>query len=144
MIQFYYDGKLYINYPQKPFYNEGNVWHVPLPKAAKNSVHELTVLYHGDPRIAKNPPWDGGWIFTKDAQGRPWMTVACQGLGASVWYPCKDHQSDEPDNGATLSIGQLQFDDDGWCEMVKVERKKSNNGKTTPDVGSKSADRTVL
>mgnify|MGYP003694249467 CR=1 FL=1 len=32
------------------------------------------------------------------------MTVACQGLGASVWYPCKDHQSDEPDNGATLNI----------------------------------------
>ena len=100
----YYDGKLYINYPQKPFYNEGNVWHIPLPKALKNSVHELTVVYHGNPRIAKNPPWDGGWIFTKDAQGRPWMTVACQGLGASVWYPCKDHQSDEPDNGATLSI----------------------------------------
>jgi aminopeptidase N len=49
------------------------------------------------------PPWDGGWIF-KDAKGRPWMTVACQGLGASVWYPCKDHQSDEPDAGATLSI----------------------------------------
>src|SRR4029079_6357812 len=50
------------------------------------------------------PPWDGGWIFTKDAQGRPWMTVACQGLGASVWYPCKDYQGDEPDNGATLTI----------------------------------------
>jgi aminopeptidase N len=50
------------------------------------------------------PPWDGGWIFSKDAKGRPWMTVACQGLGASVWYPCKDHQSDEPDAGATLSI----------------------------------------
>jgi len=100
----YYDGKLYINYPQKPFYNEGNVWHVPLPKAPKNSVHVITIIYHGNPRIAKNPPWDGGWIFTKDAEGRPWMTVACQGLGASVWYPCKDHQSDEPDNGASLSI----------------------------------------
>ena len=37
-------------------------------------------------------------------KGRPWMSVACQGLGASVWYPCKDHQSDEPDDGATLSI----------------------------------------
>ena len=50
----------------------------------------------------KRPPWDGGWIFTKDAKGRPWMSVACQGLGASVWYPCKDHQSDEPDHGASL------------------------------------------
>jgi aminopeptidase N len=100
----YYDGRVYINYPQKPYYNEGNVWHVPLPKTAKNSVHSITIVYHGNPRIARNPPWDGGWIFTKDAMGRPWMTVACQGLGASVWYPCKDHQSDEPDNGATLTV----------------------------------------
>jgi aminopeptidase N len=40
----------------------------------------------------------------KDEKGRPWMSVACQGLGASVWYPCKDHQSDEPDSGAVLMM----------------------------------------
>ena len=100
----FYDGKLYINYPAKPYYNEGNVWHIPLPKAKVNSIHSITIAYHGKPREALLPPWDGGWIFTKDEKGRPWMTVACQGLGASVWYPCKDHQSDEPDNGATLNI----------------------------------------
>jgi len=94
----YYDGKLYINYPKRPYYNEGNVWHVPLPNAAKNSIHTITIVYHGNPRIAVNPPWNGGWTFTKDAMGRPWMTVTCQGLGASVWYPCKDHQSDKPDS----------------------------------------------
>ncbi|HRB23791.1 MAG TPA: M1 family metallopeptidase, partial [Ferruginibacter sp.] len=64
----------------------------------------VTVYYHGKPREAKMPPWDGGWIWKKDRMGRPWMSVACQGLGASVWYPCKDHQSDEPDNGAVLNI----------------------------------------
>lgn len=100
----FYDDKTYINYPPMPYFNEGNVWHIPLPKAALNSVHTIGISYHGNPRIAVNPPWDGGWIFTKDEKGRPWMTVACQGLGASVWYPCKDHQSDEPDNGATLTI----------------------------------------
>lgn len=125
----YYDGKLYINYPRKPYYNEGNVWHIPLPKASKNSVHSLGIIYHGNPRIAKNPPWDGGWIFTKDAEGRPWMTVACQGLGASVWYPCKDHQSDEPNNGATLSItvdSSLVAVGNG-----RLKEKKSNGGITT-------------
>jgi aminopeptidase N len=65
---------------------------------------ELTLHFHGKPREAVRPPWDGGWIFSKDKLGRPWMSVACQGLGASVWYPCKDHQSDEPDNGAKLRI----------------------------------------
>jgi aminopeptidase N len=100
----FYDGKMYIDYGRRPHYNEGNVWHIPLPMAPKNSVHTIGISYHGNPRVAAFPPWDGGWIFAKDDKGRPWMTVACQGLGASVWYPCKDHQSDEPDNGATLSI----------------------------------------
>jgi len=101
---FYYDGRLYINYPAMPYYNEGNVWHVPLPKAPKNSVHTITIFYHGIPAEAKRPPWDGGWIWQKDAKGRPWLSVACQGLGASAWFPCKDHQSDEPDSGATITI----------------------------------------
>ena len=70
----------------------------------KNHLSAITIYYHGKPREAIRPPWDGGWIWKKDSLGRPWMSVACQGLGASVWYPCKDHQSDEPDNGASLSI----------------------------------------
>ena len=125
----FYDGKLYINYAAKPYYNEGNVWHIPLPKAAKNSVHTLAVAYHGNPRVAVRPPWDGGWIFTRDAKGRPWMSVACQGLGASVWYPCKDHQSDEPDNGATLSVTV----DDSLVAVGngRLKAKNSNNNGTT-------------
>jgi aminopeptidase N len=80
----------------------------PVPiKSAKAIIipdESITIYYHGKPREAIRPPWDGGWIWKKDTQGRPWMSVACQGLGASVWYPCKDHQSDEPDNGASLTI----------------------------------------
>ena len=60
----------------------------------------FTVYYHGKPRQAKNPPWDGGVIWKKDANGLPWITIACQGLGASVWFPCKDSQYDEPDSVA--------------------------------------------
>ncbi len=100
----FYNGKLYINDPSKPYYNEGNVWHIPLPVTEPGSVQTIAIVYHGKPREAIKPPWDGGWIFAKDERGRPWLTVACQGLGASVWFPCKDHQSDEPDNGATLTI----------------------------------------
>ncbi|MGI9138181.1 MAG: M1 family metallopeptidase [Sediminibacterium sp.] len=69
-----------------------------------NTNFKLHIYYHGIPREAIRPPWDGGWIWKKDANGKPWMSVACQGLGASVWYPCKDHQSDEPDHGASLTI----------------------------------------
>ena len=67
-------------------------------------LHTIKIYFHGKPREAINPPWNGGWIWSKDAKGRPWMTVACQGLGASVWYPCKDYQGDEPDLGALLQV----------------------------------------
>ena len=61
----FYDGKMYINYPPRPYYNEGNVWHIPLPKVAAGSVHTISIVYHGKPKEAKNPPWDGGWIWKK-------------------------------------------------------------------------------
>ena len=70
----------------------------------KPGIQSLTFYYHGKPREAVRAPWDGGWIWKKDKNGNPWMTVACQGLGASVWYPCKDIQSDKPDSGATLHM----------------------------------------
>jgi aminopeptidase N len=68
------------------------------------TLPSIKIYFHGIPREAVNAPWDGGWIWSKDARGRPWMSVACQGLGASVWFPCKDHQSDEPDQGAIIQI----------------------------------------
>lgn len=58
---------------------------------------EIKFYYSGNPVVAKNAPWDGGFIFTKDQNGKPWVSVAVQGTGASLWYPNKDHQSDEPE-----------------------------------------------
>src|SRR5688572_5978348 len=91
---------------------EGNVFWIDLSNTkfiistdrGRDQHYKLLVYYHGNPIVAKRPPWDGGWIFSKDAKGRPWMSVACQGLGASVWYPCKDFQGDEPDMGAVLAL----------------------------------------
>jgi aminopeptidase N len=93
------------------FKREGNVYWISfgekeftVNKPGEKKNETIYVYFHGKPREAINPPWDGGWIWKKDEKGRPWMTVACQGLGASVWYPCKDIQSDEPDDGAIISI----------------------------------------
>jgi aminopeptidase N len=66
----------------------------------ENSIQSITLYYHGKPRVAVRPPWDGGLIWARDKEGRPWISIACQGLGASVWYPCKDHQSDKPDSAS--------------------------------------------
>lgn len=109
---------------------DSNVWyvHVSLMQQKANN-NTIIVYYHGTPREAVRPPWDGGWIWKRDSSGRPWMSVACQGLGASVWYPCKDHQSDEPDNGASLSI--IVPDTLVAVSNGRLTSTKKNNDSTT-------------
>lgn len=58
----------------------------------------LTVNYYGKPQIAKRAPWDGGFTWSKDNNGKLWMAVSCEGIGASLWWPCKDYLGDEPDS----------------------------------------------
>lgn len=88
------------------FVKDGNVFWAKhnFSTWAKGSYQSLKLVYHGRPRAAKNPPWEGGLIWTKDSTGKPWISVACQGLGASSWWPCKDYQGDEPDSGMTVFI----------------------------------------
>ena len=73
-------------------------------KFKKGEKYTIDIDYSGNPVIAKHAPWDGGWIFTKDKNGNPWMTAADEGIGASIWLPVKDIWSDEPDNGITFKI----------------------------------------
>lgn len=70
----------------------------------KGEKYSIDVTYSGNPVIAKRAPWDGGWVFTKDENGNPWMSVADEGIGASIWLPTKDIWSDEPDNGIIMKI----------------------------------------
>ncbi len=64
----------------------------------QGNQESIKVYYHGSPQIAKRAPWDGGFVWTKDKTGKPWITVACEIDGASLWWPNKDHLSDEPDS----------------------------------------------
>jgi aminopeptidase N len=57
----------------------------------------VSVQYEGAPRAAKSAPWDGGFVWSKTPDGRPWIATACQGEGADLWWPCKDHPSDKPE-----------------------------------------------
>ncbi|PSR06071.1 MAG: M1 family peptidase [Bacteroidetes bacterium SW_10_40_5] len=64
----------------------------------KGGKGKITVYYRGKPKEAENPPWDGGFVWENDEKGRPWIGVACEGIGASLWWPNKDHLSEEPDS----------------------------------------------
>jgi len=87
-----------------PYTREFNAVFVTFPKTiTKGSKDEFRVFYSGNPTVAKRAPWDGGIVFSKDSLGNPWVATACQGIGASIWWPNKDHQADEVDS-ALISI----------------------------------------
>jgi aminopeptidase N len=66
-------------------------------------IFKTRIDYSGIPRVAKRPPWDDGFLWRKTNDGTDWITLTCQGGGADIWFPCKDHPSDEPDS-VTLQI----------------------------------------
>jgi len=91
--------KVVYNGQELPFKREFNAVFVDFPKTIKKGTKDkFQVFYSGNPVIAKKAPWDGGFVFSKDKAGAPWVSVACQGFGASSWWPTKDHQSDEVDS----------------------------------------------
>jgi len=86
------------------YQRDGNVFYIDLI-APQNvgEVKEVVVFYGGKPKIAVRPPWDGGITWSKDNNGNPFIASTCQGLGASVWWPNKDHMYDEVDD-ALISV----------------------------------------
>jgi aminopeptidase N len=72
--------------------------HIPLSRRSTGAIFRVRVHYGGIPREAPRPPWDGGFTWSRTADGSHWIATTCQGEGADVWWPCKDHPSDEPDS----------------------------------------------
>jgi aminopeptidase N len=66
----------------------------------KGETNKITVFFKGKPTIAIRPPWDGGLTWSKDTNNMDFIATSCQGDGASIWWPCKDHMYDEPESMA--------------------------------------------
>ena len=81
------------------FNRDSNAVYVDLGiKVKKGTLGMLSVYFSGNPLVAKKAPWEGGFVWSKDAANTDWVGLACEGIGASSWLPCKDHWSDEPDS----------------------------------------------
>lgn len=94
-----YDSKK-LNYTR-----EFNAVFIDFPNnLVQNTTEKIRFYYSGKPKVAKRAPWDGGFVFKKDRNGNHHVGVAVQGTGASLWYPVKDTQTDEPDNGVTIKV----------------------------------------
>lgn len=87
------------------FVQEGNAYFVEFEKELTvGKASSVVVKYSGQPIVAKNPPWSGGVSWQKDEKGNHFIATSCQGIGASVWWPNKDHGYDEPDQGMSIQI----------------------------------------
>jgi aminopeptidase N len=90
-----------ISWNGKPltWHREYNALFIDFPEELKKGEsHKITIAYQGRPLIAPNPPWDGGFVWSHDKNNNLWLGVACEQLGASSWWPTKDHMTDKPDS----------------------------------------------
>ena len=87
-------GKTLLSYQ----FTNGRIWiALPHPVAAGDTL-EVAVWYHGVPKVSQDPPWDDGFVWKTTKSGQSWAGVACESEGGDLWWPCKDHPSDEPDS----------------------------------------------
>lgn len=97
--------KIIQNGKKVSFSSNGNAHFLKLKqKQKKGNEYELTIYFSGKPPEAKNAPWDGGFTWKKDSNGKHFIATSNQGIGASIWWPNKDHYYDEPENGVTMSV----------------------------------------
>jgi len=81
------------------FIRDGNAYFISFLKdQIVGGYNEIVVDFEGKPKVSVKPPWSGGLSWKRDANQNPLIVTTCQGDGASLWWPCKDHQYDEPDS----------------------------------------------
>lgn len=78
----------------------GKLWVSPKAEILPGQTFRCSISYSGHPREAPRPPWVGGFTWASTADGQPWIATSVQNDGADLWWPCKDHPSDEPDSMA--------------------------------------------
>lgn len=101
---------------------------IDLPHLTVGQNYKLKVSYHGSPIKAKLPPWDGGFVWKEDDRGSPWIGVACEGTGASSWWPNKDHLSDEPDSmkiSITVPSELMAVSNGNLIETIEQDEKST-------------------
>lgn len=86
------------------FYRDKDLIYIVDPAGFKAGRQSIKIEYHGKPPVAVRPPWKGGFSWKKDNAGNPWVIINCQLEGGKVYFPCKDHPSDEPNEGVDMLI----------------------------------------
>ncbi|OFY64083.1 MAG: peptidase M1 [Bacteroidetes bacterium RBG_13_43_22] len=112
------------------FMREGNVFWIRMKeKQEAGKTYSLVLSYGGKPHVSSRPPWEGGITWRKDRNGLPFIASSCQGDGASLWWPCKDHMYDEPDSmliSVTVPSNLMDVSNGRLRSVVKNKKAKTS------------------
>jgi len=97
-------SQVLVNNKKQPFEYKNNLIRINLANELSAGKATVKVIYGGKPHVARRPPWDDGFIWSKDSTGHQWMAITAEGTGGKLYFPCKDHPSDEPNEGVDLII----------------------------------------
>ena len=97
-------NKVTVNGKQEKFTHENDLIRINTSSALAPGNIKVRIDYGGKPGESERAPWVGGFTWSTDSLGNPWVAITCQGEGAKIYFPCKDHPSDEPNEGAVLNI----------------------------------------
>ena len=126
LLNQYFISKVMIDSVTTPFKHRDNTIFIKPQNLEINSTILVTVEYKGKPPIAENPPWDGGFTWSKSKDGYPWIGVSCQSNGSHLWYPSKEHPSDEPESAEIhITVPKpLSVASNGILQSVKEHKNK--------------------
>lgn len=96
--------EIHVNGKVHPFVHQNNLITLTSGTPFPQGRNLVKIIYGGTPAVAERAPWTGGFQWEKDGQGNPWIAVTCQGEGGKIFFPCKDHPSDEPNEGADMIL----------------------------------------
>jgi len=98
-------SKLWVNgKPENFVHTSDDLVKITLAAPLPEGKVKVKIDYGGRPAVAERAPWVGGFQWEKDSKGNPWISISCQGEGAKIYFPCKDHPGDEPNEGADMII----------------------------------------
>ncbi len=95
---------VFVNGKKNAFEYHNNLITIHLASSLSAGKSSVKVEYNGKPHVAIRPPWDDGFIWATDSSGNPWIAITAEAAGGKLYFPCKDHPSDEPDDGVDMFI----------------------------------------
>jgi aminopeptidase N len=104
LIDLYHVKNITVNNKSMFYFQKNNKIYITFKDGFNKGKQKIKIEYGGIPPIAVRPPWQGGFTWTSDSAGNPWIAINCQFEGGKIYYPCKDHPGDEPNEGVDLII----------------------------------------